>query len=112
MNRNLKLFATICLACFMVSCAMLQVSETQIETYAKALGAWTDAVTQFKFYYEKADVETKAKWDAEFRPTLIKAKELLNMWKMHLDTGNLTSGDVEQWKSMKNEIIYYLATMM
>ena len=113
MKRNLKLFVTICLACFMVSsCAMLQVSQTQEDIYWEALGCWTDAVTQFKFYYEKADAETKAKWDAEFKPTLIKAKELLNVWKMHLDTGAATSGDMEQWKSFKNEIIYYIATMM
>ena len=112
MKRNLRLLATICLAFFMVSCAMLQVSETQIETYFKALGCWTDATAQFKFYYEKADVETKAKWDEEFRPTLIKAKEVLDIWKMHIDTGGPTGGDVEQWKSFKNEIIYYIATMM
>lgn len=111
MKRNLRLFATICLACFMVSCAGLQVSESPIQTYGKALGSWTDAVTQFKFYYEKADDETKAKWDKEFRPTLIKAKELLNLWKFHLIVGETTSGEIEQWRSLKNEMIYYLATL-
>ncbi len=111
MNRNFRLVA-ICLAVFMVGCAGSPLSKTQIGIYGEALGAWTDAVTQFKFYYEKADVETKAKWDKEFRPTLIKSKELLNLWKMHLDTGAMTSGDIEKWKVLKNEIIYYIATQM
>ena len=110
--RKFRICAVLCAMFLVVSCAALQTSESPIEMYAKALGSWTDAVTQFKFYYERADDETKAKWDKEFRPTLIKAKELLNLWKMHLDTDGDTAGDYEAWKSMKNEIIYYLATQM
>ena len=112
MKRNLKLFVAICLAFFMVSCSMLQVADTPIAAYSEALGCWTDSVTQFKFYYEKADDETKARWDKEFRPILTKAKDVLNLWKTHLDAGGSTINDMEQWKPLKNEIIYYIAKQM
>ena len=110
--RRIRSLALVLSLIFIASCGMLQVSDTPIENYGEALGAWTDIGTQFKFYYERADTETKARWDKEFRPMLIKAKDVLNLWKMHLDVGGSTSGDLTQWKPLKNELIYYLATQM
>lgn len=92
-------------------CAGLQV-QNQNDAYYKALGIWYDAGSQFKFYYENVDPATREKWDEEFRPLLIKAKDVLDFWNMHLQNGESTGSDVESWKQMKNEILFYLATQI
>ena len=111
MKRNFRLIAVTLSILFITSCAAFQV-QSPIEAYAKALGVWADSATQFKLYYERADLTTQAKWDEEFRPTLIKAKDVLNIWKRHLDMGETTAEQMEQWKLLKNELIFYLATNM
>ena len=110
--RNFKLVAIFLSVLFVISCAGLQRAETPIEKYAQALGIWVDSTTQFKFYYEKVDEATKAKWDKEYRPTLIKAKEILDLWKVHVFAGETTTDEMAQWKILKNELLYYIATQM
>ena len=108
-RKHLVLFLVLFL---LVGCAGLQITQTQEEIYYKALGTWYDATMQYKFYYEKADEATKAKWDVEFRPVLVAAKDVLNVWSFHLQNGDPTGEDIHHWKALKNEIIFYLATQM
>jgi len=98
---------------FVVSCVGLQIKESPAETYYKALGVWYDAGSQFRFYYEKCEDEVlRAKWDREFRPLLIKAKEVLNIWNFHLQNDEVAVEDIQSWKQMKNELLFYIATQM
>ena len=108
--RHLKLTVVIVLV-FIIGCAGLQI-ESQEEAYYKALGTWYDAGIQFKFYYERADEATKEKWDNEFRPILIKAKEVLNLWSFRMQNNQSTGNEVQQWKELSNELIYYIAVQM
>jgi len=109
--RQRRLVAVVVALVFLVGCAGLQVLSKE-EVYFKALGVWYDAGMQFKFYYEKADQETRAKWDEEFRPVLVKSKEVLNLWNFHLQTDQEVGAEIESWKRLKNELIYYIATQM
>jgi len=112
MRQTNKLIAVIVALAFVVGCAGMQLGQSQDEIYYKALGVWYDAGVQFKFYYEKADEATKEKWDDEFRPLLIKSKEILNVWNFHLQNDDPTADDIQRWKQMKNELLFYIATQM
>jgi len=113
MRRNFRFAAALILSVFLIaSCAGLQRAETPIQSYAKALGIWVDSATQFKLYYEITDEATQAKWDEEFKPVLVRSKEILDIWKMRLDIGQTTADQMEQWKLLKNELLVYLATNM
>jgi len=113
MRRKNRLIATVVILAFITGCMGLQLKESPAEIYYKALGVWFDAGSQFRFYYEKSEDEVlKAKWDEEFRPLLVKAKEVLNLWNFHLQNDSPTANDMVEWKSYKNELIYYIATQM
>ena len=56
--------------------------------------------------------ELKEKWDAEFRPKLIKAKDILNLWYVHLYDNENVTNDMESWKEIKNDLLFYIATQM
>ena len=100
-------FIGIILALFLVAgCAHTQ---TQQGAYYEALGVWYDTGMQFKRYYQAADPATQAMWDADFRPLLIKAKEVLDIWYIHMDDGQPTDGDVHAWQALKNDILFYMA---
>ncbi len=111
LQRNFKVLVVFLSVLFLVSCGLFQV-QTPIQAYAKALGVWTDTGTQFEVYYAIADIETQAKWDKEFRPKLLQAKDVLNIWKKQLDAGHGTDDQTEQWRLLKNELLLYLATNM
>jgi len=105
--RKLKWVGVILALCLVMGCAAMKTTEEG--TYYKALGCWYDTTLQFKRYYTAADEEQQMKWDAEFRPMLIHAKEILNMWYIHLDDGQPTAGDYESWKELKNDLLFYFA---
>ena len=107
--RKLKFTGIILVLLFVVGCAGNQVKGSD---YYQALGVWYDTGMQFKRYYQAADVETQAIWDAELRPLLIKAKEVLDIWYIHMDDGQATDGDMMAWKDLKNDILFYMATNM
>jgi len=109
MRRN-KLVCVIFILIFIVGCAGLQTSSQ--EKYYTALGIWYDCGMQFKRYYTIADQDLKDKWNAEFRPLLIKAKDILNVWYVHLYDNESTAGDMENWKQIKNDLLFYIATQM
>jgi hypothetical protein len=91
-----------------VSCAGMKTTEEG--AYYKALGVWYDTTLQFKRYYLAADEDTQAKWDDEFVPLLLKAKDVLNIWYVHMDDGQSTARDYEEWLGLKNELLFYMAT--
>jgi len=93
----------------MVGCAGTQVKGSD---YYQALGIWYDTGMQFKRYYQAADADTQVKWDAELRPLLIKAKEILDIWYVHMDDGQPTDSDMAQWQDLKNDILFYIAQNM
>ena len=106
--RKLRILGVILALFLVVGCASMQ--TTQEEGYYKALGVWYDTGLQFKRYYLAADEATQIKWDAEFRPMLIQAKEVLNVWYIHMDDGQPTDGDYEAWRELKNDLLFYMAT--
>ena len=108
--RKLRFLGVILALFLVVGCAGMQTTDEG--SYLKALGVWYDAGMQFKLYYEVADPATQARWDYEFRPLLIKAKEVLDVWYIHMDDGQGTSGDMAKWKDLKNDILFYMATQM
>ena len=110
MNQRNKLIAIIIALAFMVGCAGLQMSNQ--EKYYNALGVWYDMGMQFKRYYAIADPALQEQWDAEFRPLLIKAKDVLNIWYVHLYDNEPTADDMENWKQIKNDLLFYIATQM
>ena len=104
-------FIGVILALFLiVSCAGVQHSKEG--AYFEALGIWYDTGMQFKRYYEASDLITQANMDAEIRPLLVKAKEILDIWFIHMDDGADTSGDAATWKDLKNDILFYMAKNM
>ena len=104
--RKLRILGVILALFLVVGCAHTQ---TQQGAYYEALGVWYDTGLQFKRYYQAADPETQAKWDVELRPLLIKAKEVLDIWYIHMDDGQATDGDMMAWKDLKNDILFYMA---
>ena len=111
MNRKNKLTILIIMVfALVIGCAGMQ--QTKEGAYYEALGVWYDTGMQFKRYYQVAEPATQAKWDAEFRPLLIKAKEVLDVWYIHIDDGQSGTGDMAQWKDLKNDILFYMATHM
>lgn len=114
MKRASKLIIVLLTFLLLGGCAGKQLAvETPTDIYFKALGIWYDAGKQFKFYYEHTDDQAlKEKWDTEFRPILIKSKEILNLWKFHVDTDKSTNLDKEAWKNISDELLYYIATQM
>ena len=102
------------LSLFLIAGCMQGCAGTQTKgaDYYQALGVWYDTGMQFRRYYEAADEATKARWDVELRPLLIKAKEVLDIWYIHLDDGQPTDGDIAQWKDLKNDILFYIANNM
>ena len=110
MRQRNKLIAIIIALIFMVGCAGVQMSSQ--EKYYNALGVWYDCGMQFKRYYQVADPVLKQKWDEEFRPLLLKAKDVLNIWYVHLYDNESVTNDMEAWKDMKNDLLFYIATQM
>jgi len=108
--RRYKLAGMVLALLFMVGCAGLRVTDQEV--YHNALGVWYDCGMQYKRYYKIADPELQIKWDAEFRPLLLKAKDILNIWYVHLYDNEPTAGDLEQWKEIKNDLLFYIATQM
>lgn len=112
MKLSNKWLSVLLIIVLVAGCAGMQV-KSQEGAYYKALGIWYDAAMKFKFYYEKTDdIVLKEKWDAEFRPLLIKSKEVLNLWNFHLQNGDPTADDMEAWKLMSDELLFYIATQM
>ena len=109
MNRKSKILIAFLALVFVAACAGMQTQESM---YYEALGIWYDAGLQFKRYYEAADPDTQARWDAELRPLLIEAKEVLDIWYVHLSDGEPTDGDMRDWKNLKNDILFYMANKM
>ena len=109
MNRKSKILFLFVALVFVAACAGVQ---TQEGAYYEALGIWYDTGLQFKRYYEAADPDTQAIWDAELRPLLIQAKEVLDIWYVHLSDGEPTDGDAATWKALKNDILFYMANKM
>ena len=109
MKRN-RIVCAVLVVFFLMSCAGLRLSNN--EQYYKALGVWYDCGMQFKRYYQIADPAMQEKWDAEFRPLLIRAKDALNIWYVHLYDGEPTNDDMMAWKDAKNDLLFYIATQM
>lgn len=112
MRQRTRVIAAVLALFFVVGCAGMQLGESQSEIYFKALGVWYDTGMQYKTYYSRVDEETKIKWDNEFRPKLIMAKEVLNLWKFHMQNNDSTVDDMQKWKDIKNELLLYIATHM
>jgi len=110
MRQKNKLISIVLVLFFIIGCAGVRMSNHEL--YYNALGIWYDSGMQFKRYYQIADPELQGKWDAEFRPILIKAKDILNIWYVHLYDGDPVTGDMESWKEIKNDLLFYIATQM
>lgn len=91
-------------------CAGMQAGNvTPDQAYYMALGTWYDAASTFKNYYEVVDEATRLKWDREFRPILIHAKEILDAWYVNLSDQKPTTDQIAQWKQLKTRILIYIA---
>ena len=110
MRSQSRIISIVLVLFFIVGCAGVRMSNQ--ERYHNALGIWYDTGMQFKRYYSIADPALQEKWDAEFRPMLIKAKDILNVWYVHLYDSQDVTGDMEDWKQIKNDLLFYIATQM
>jgi len=110
MRSRSRIISIVLVLFFIVGCAGVRMSNQ--EQYHNALGIWYDTGMQFKRYYSIADPALQEKWDGEFRPMLIKAKNILNIWYVHLYDSQDVTGDIEDWKQIKNDLLFYIATQM
>ena len=115
MRPIFKTFIVFCLVFSFVGCFGLQTRdapETPLETYYKALGVWDAAADKFERYQTINDEATKAEWDEKFLPPLLKSKSVLDLWYNHLLAGDSTASEMEQWRSLKGELIFFIATQI
>ena len=109
-GNTIKYLVLLLVMFFVVGCGgfQLTIPQTQDEIYFEALGLWSDTVTNYNNMYATADAGTRAKFDNEFKPVLLQAKDILNAWDIIRGAGGPTKDNVQAWKDIKNELLLYL----
>jgi len=95
------------------SCAFFQATtgdkESMKEKYYAALRFFNDTVEDYIVYYNRADEETKAKWDREITPAVKKASVALDIWWDHINAETVNE-KFAVWEKVKYELLLILMT--
>jgi len=113
-TRPILLILTVCLMAVLLTGCLERFARqdqkpmTAQEVYDEALGFWYDTEQNFKMFYEAAAPAEQADM-LVFANRLYEAKQILNLWAIHLKGEKATTTDTDKWKRMKNELIFMIA---
>ena len=103
MKRRSKL-----LICFLLVALIVSACASGYKAFMIADQQYTEAVQKYNAYYEIASDTTKAKWNKEIDPWIVKADDALDIWKASLLAGSGSADKQQAFLEIKTKLLQLL----